>query len=433
MNIFDTLKDYTERNHYVDVADKVPVFLCSIGAHLFNAANRCATCDFDPALLEPEEFAIEECPLRHHNLPFFTPMSRIPDTRLHILMRGIKGSGKSVLVELFLGHGAGLLFGTGFRTDIGPNSITEAGMFGSVDEDGNIVGRPLARELCGGFLGFEEFSSLTDAGKKDHSADMTNQLLTSTDNGRVKKVMRNGWVEYTTRYTVWAGTQPGRFELESGLDRRFFIIDINMDSKKELLYKKAAFKQANMSQEERYNMANMAMDIKDWFMKRQQEVINNPPSGIIFDDSVEEWLVRPEVRSHEMDLYRRLMIGYHMMCPEWSGGLMIITITPELRILLDECLSMRKRVMDADMELIKSAYWGKDVPKSALLKDVERMVTRDYQAAKRWIEDNMIGQPWYYEFMPLRNGKGRTGVVCRFGDKPPEKKVKKKIVWGKSE
>ena len=27
----------------------------------------------------------------------------------------------------------------GFRTDIGPNSITEAGMFGSVDEEGNII------------------------------------------------------------------------------------------------------------------------------------------------------------------------------------------------------------------------------------------------------------------------------------------------------
>ena len=89
-----------------------------------------------------------------------------------------------------------------FRTDVGPNSITEAGMFGSVNEEGEIMGRPLAREMCGGFLGFEEFSSLVDAAKKDHSTDMTNQMLTSTDNGRVNKAMRAGWVEYNTLYSM---------------------------------------------------------------------------------------------------------------------------------------------------------------------------------------------------------------------------------------
>ena len=439
-DIFKDITEYTEGNHYVDVADKVPVFICSVGAHLFNTANRCSTCDFDPGVVEPDAFVIDPCPLRHHRPPFFTPMSRIPDTRLHILMRGQKGSGKSVLVELFLGHGTGLLWngamdnGIGFRVDIGPNSITEAGMFGSVDEEGEIVGRPLARELCGGFLGFEEFSSLTDASKKDHSMDMKNQLLTSTDNGRVKKIMKSGWVEYTTRYTVWAGTQPGRFELESGLDRRFFIIDIGMDAKKELAYKRAAFKQANMTNEERYQMANKAMDIKDWFIQRQNDIMDKPPLGLLFDDSVEEWLIQPQIRSHEMDLYRRLMIGYHMMQPEWQGGVILVSVTPPLRKLLDQCLSMRRTVMDADMELIKTTFWGRDVPKSQLLKEVQRMVTQDYQAAKRWIEDNMVGQSWYYEFTPVKNGAGRPGVYCRIGEKePPKDKVQKKIVWGKSE
>lgn len=156
-------------------------------------------------------------------MPFYTPMSQLPDTRIHILMRGAKGSGKSVLILMFLAEGTGLVYnsnadlGQGMRTMMGANSITEAGMFGSVDEEGDITGRPIAREMCGGFLGFEEFSSMSDASKKDHSLDMKNQLLTSLDNGRVQKAMRNGWVNYTTRYTVWAGTQPARFELDSDL------------------------------------------------------------------------------------------------------------------------------------------------------------------------------------------------------------------------
>ena len=242
MNIFDTLQDYVKRNHYIDVEDKVPVFICSIGTHIFNGVNKCGYC---PHLPTGEEgvFSINSCILRHKNRPIYTPMSHVADTRLHILMRGQKGSGKSVLINLFLADHTGLLWnpnaadiGMAFRTDVGPNSITEAGMFGSVNDEGEVMGRPLAREMCGGFLGFEEFSSLVDAAKKDHSADITNQMLTSTDNGRVKKAMRAGWVEYLTRYTLWAGTQPGRFEMESGMDRRFFILDIEMNTNKEAEY-----------------------------------------------------------------------------------------------------------------------------------------------------------------------------------------------------
>ena len=58
---------------------------------------------------------------------------------------------------------------------------------------------------------------MSDASKKDHSLDMKNQLLTSLDNGRVQKALRAGWVNYTTRYTVWAGTQPARFDLWTSL------------------------------------------------------------------------------------------------------------------------------------------------------------------------------------------------------------------------
>ena len=249
LNIFDEINDFTKKSHFVDIDDKVPIFICSIGSHLFNTMNKCSRCDFDPALptIDPDEdFTIPNCPLRHNNIPFYTPMMQLPDTRIHILLRGAKGSGKSILILLFLAEGTGFIhnqnadLGQGFNTTLGPNSVTEAGMFGSVDEFGDITGRPLARELCGGFLGFEEFSSMSDASKKDHSLDMKNQLLTSLDNGRVNKAMRSGWVRYNTRYTLWAGTQPARFELDSGLDRRFFIIDIDMDKEKELEFKKGS-------------------------------------------------------------------------------------------------------------------------------------------------------------------------------------------------
>lgn len=443
-DIFDLVAQYAEENFFVDVADKIPIFICSIGAHLFNSINKCSHCDFDPEKLNEGDFAIHDCPLRHDLHPVYTPMSRLADTRIHILMRGDKGSGKSILIQLFLAEHNGLLFnkeafnGVGFRTMMGPNSITEAGMFGSVDEDGAITGRPLARELCGGFLGFEEFSSVSDAGKKDHSIDMKNQLLTSTDNGRVMKALKSGWVKYTTLYTLWAGTQPARFELESGLDRRMFIIDIDMNPAKELEYKRAQRKQAQMTNDDRARLAEKNMVIRKWFVDRQMEVMLAPPTGILFDERLEEWLERPEVRSFESDLFRRLAIGYTMMLPEYKGNTYLdVQLTPGLVMLLESSLGMRRNVMDADLTLIKDTFWGQDIPKSTLLKEVERIVTNDYQAAKRWMEENLSGQPWYYEFIPKKEGRGRKGIMCRIGHEPAievqETQINKKIIWGGAE
>jgi hypothetical protein len=426
LNIFDEILDFTNKSHFVDIEDKIDVFICSIGAHLFNTMNKCSRCDFDPAdpALDPDEdFTIPNCPLRHNNVPFYTPMMQLPDTRIHILLRGAKGSGKSILILLFLAEGTGFIhnpnadLGQGMNTMLGPNSVTEAGMFGSVDEFGDITGRPLARELCGGFLGFEEFSSMSDASKKDHSLDMKNQLLTSLDNGRVNKAMRSGWVRYNTRYTLWAGTQPARFELDSGLDRRFFIIDIEMDKEKELEFKKAQQLQANMTPAQRIELAEKSILIKNWFTERMTLATNNPPTGVMFDDKVGDWLERPDVRSFEADLFRRICIGYHMMQPNYVGGVpLIITLDKKLESILNLSLAMRRTVMDADLELIRSTFWQRDLPKSQLVKEVGRMITNgDYQSAKRWIIENLDNQAWYEEYEPEVKRRGRKGVLCRIG------------------
>ena len=435
LDIFQATQKYCDLNYLIDLEDKIPIFLCSVGSHIFNSMNKCATCDFEPG----EEFVIEPCPMRHPNAPFYTPGARAADTRLHILMRGMKGSGKSILIDTFLAQGTGLLWnpkgnkGEGFRTMIGPNSVTEAGMFGAVDEDGIIVGRPLAREMSGGFLGFEEFSSLVDANKKDHSTDMMNQLLTSTDSGRVNKSMRSGWVRYTTRYTVWGGTQPGRFELESGLDRRFFIIDIEMNPEKELAYKRANQKQANMAQEVRVKIHNLREAIRRFFLERQMEAVLNPPVQVRFGQDVQDWLEREDVRSWEADLFRRLMVGYWMMKEDYNPmPTFEVTIDDQLLTYLNDAVKMRRTVMDADMMLIKDTFWNQDLAKSTLVKEVARMVTGgDYQSAKRWIEDSLQGHSWYHEFKKNKSGeRGRRGVICRIGYEPPPSRKKPEIQWG---
>jgi hypothetical protein len=142
-----------------------------------------------------------------------------------------------------------------------------------------------------------------------------------------------------------------------------------------------------------------------------------------------EWLDRPDVRSFEADLFRRMCIGYAIMQPEYhGGGALIIKLDDTLREILNQSLAMRRRVMDADMELIRAAFWMKDVPKSQLLKEISRMITSgDYQTAKRWLIENLEGQGWYQEVEPTVKRRGRKGVICRFG---PVSEASAAINWG---
>jgi hypothetical protein len=105
------------------------------------------------------------------------------------------------------------------------------------------------------------------------------------------------------------------------------------------------------------------------------------------------------------------------MLPTYRGGQpLIITLDDTLREILNQSLEMRRTVMDADLELIRSTFWMQDLPKSQVVKEVSRMVSNgDYQSAKRWITENLEGQSWYNEYEPATARRGRKGILCRFG------------------
>ena len=258
---------------------------------------------------------------------------------------------------------------------------------------------------------------MSDASRKDHSVDMKNQLLTSLDSGRVNKSMRSGWVKYNTRMTMWAGTQPARFELESGLDRRFFIIDIEMTPEKEMLYKHAQNKQASIEPAKRRQLIQDSIELRKWFIERQKKVMDKKPQGVVFGEDFEKWVLQETVRSFESDLFRRLAICYTMMKGEWEDKeLLMVELDDRLREILESSLKMRRTVLDEDIRLIRTTFWNKDVPRSVLLKDIARLITNnDYQSAKRWIEEYLLGQAWFKEYTPKKTGRGRKGVMCRFG------------------
>jgi hypothetical protein len=232
---------------------------------------------------------------------------------------------------------------------------------------------------------------------------------------------------------MWGGTQPSRLEMESGLDRRLFIIDIHMDLEKEAAYKKAQHKQSNMTRDMRAILASEVINIRNWINTRMLEAILDPPSGVMFTEELAIWLSRPDLRSYEADLFRRLAIGYSMLKEKWVGNEVLkIDLDEKLLALLESALVMRRSVMDSDARLIKEAYWMQDITKSTLLKEIARIITKgDYTAAKRWIDDNLVGQSWYCEYTPKSKGRGRKGVMCRIGTLTDPSQVKQK--WGEQD
>ena len=139
----------------------------------------------------------------------------------------------------------------------------------------------------------------------------------------------------------------------------------------------------------------------------------------MFSPTFEDWVLKDTVRSFEADLFRRLAIGYAMMQPTYRGGeTLVVDIDERLSLILSQSLAMRRTVMDADSALIKSMFWNQEIPKSSLLKEISRIITNgDYQSAKRWVEENLVGESWYEETTPKTVGKrGRRGVACRIGE-----------------
>ena len=112
-----------------------------------------------------------------------------------------------------------------------------------------------------------------------------------------------------------------------------------------------------MPAEERAELASITMELRQWFLDRQMDVVLNPPKGVQFSEEFNEWLMRGEVRSFESDLFRRLAIGYAMMKDDdWKGGILQIEMDDMLDKLLEDTLRMRRNVMDEDTLLIKSTF-----------------------------------------------------------------------------
>lgn len=257
-----------------------PYYVCSFMTHAFNQMNQ--------------------------RREIYWDSKRVPNMRLHILFVAPAGFMKSFYMGTMGGERFSIFRNCG--TPIGfEQSMTEAAFVGTIrDIDG--VGHQIlgaAADYKDGMLLIDEFSALTNAMKVQYNSQMDAQLLAALDHGHVVKRLGTGRIEYTTNMTLWAGVQPAKYDLSSGLGRRMCFLLFLPTKLDNVALMRTMHKTRNIRPDVR-EMDNLWGLIKN--SVSNMECIET----IDFGDSVLKLYEELNLFSYESSYFDRLLLGWHL-------------------------------------------------------------------------------------------------------------------------
>jgi len=246
-------------------------------------------------------------------------------------------------------------------------TITEAGFVGTIRQEmGEIlVIDGAAKIYSDGILGIDEFSAIIKALQQQHSTLLDTQLLAALDHGLVCKRLGAGKIEYETQLTLWAGVQPARFDLTSGMGRRFIYLAFfpthnEADELMEAWWKSKNIKPNTSELDKLRN--RIRQFIKDIKTIRQVD----------FSDSILREYQRLGLFPFEGTYFDRLLIGYHLAAYGPEKKVYIDLNDLELRRLINLELQWRRQIMlDAEASqlaaIIKS--FGGSIERQRLMEE----------------------------------------------------------------
>ena len=334
-NAYDMIVQQLKDRNTADYNVFPPFFISSVGAHYFNIINQ--------------------------QTKIYSEAGMTVNTRLHIIMVAPQGQSKSFWLKQFLEHDNSMIKGTMIKTDF-ELRMTEAGYLGTIkfgDHNQIIETQGLCQEEKNSIVGIEEFSDLMKSvTAQDYNIGLENELLTTLDSGMAIKRLAAGKLEYRTNLTLWTATQPARYNLTSGLGRRFlFIFNIPTQESMDILKMK------------RREAANIQVDESDMF--EIKKTINNTfnelaskVNKVRFDKSFYEYMDRLNVVAYEEPLYERLALGYTIMKSEGFESELVMSPDNTLKKMMKMEWGWRKKIKqgtEASMvwSLIESAKFLK--------------------------------------------------------------------------
>jgi len=260
-------------------------------------------------------------------------------TQEHFIANGIVvHNSKTFWLEQYLRGGWSILEDTSIMHGF-EGSTTEAGFVGSADmKDGEAFITPgLANIYKYGIVGFEEFSALAAMMKSQHSRQLDAALLLALDKGYVVKRLRAGKIGYKTNVTVWCGTQPSRFDLTSGLGRRFYYLMLIPNRKDRKTLDDAMWEGYNvrMDKNRTANIRSKIDELYDELMMVKKVEIS---AGL------RPFLQKMKMEHYEYPLFIRLLIGYKVTTGDFDRT-MVLDLDDRIKSMMIQEGVWRREIM----------------------------------------------------------------------------------------
>jgi len=360
--IYDEIIDELRSRSVYRCETYAPYFIASMATHLFNLYNR-------------EKRVYYEA-------------GRVPSLRAHILFVAPPGGMKSFYLEQFLRDEYSILRDTGIPFGF-EKKMTEAGFVGKIEtfkaygETHSKIVYGAAKEYDKGIIGCEEFAGITAAFKQNYGAGLEDQLLTALDSGHIEKRVGDDSIKYNTQCTLWAGTQPTRIDISSGLGRRFmFLLFIPSDKEREELL------------QHWWESKNKRPNTKNLFRLRERISRFSEMLKVIkridFDDNILKFYMKNGIQPYEGSYLDRLLIGYTLSRYGVSETVYITIDSNELKHLLKQQMVWREQIgFGADlMQIYYILKKDSEHDYTLELKKLYRLITKmgiDIESANKFI------------------------------------------------
>lgn len=270
------------------------------------------------------------------------------------------------------------------------SAMNEASYVGTIREDGHNqeVVYGAAYEHRKSILGIDEFSVLSDTMQQSYGKTLDEALLTSLDSGYLKKRLRSGKINYITHLTLWSNSQPMRFDISSGIGRRFFFIYFIPTEDEEEKIKKAARKDEK-SYPEQELLNDIGTDIE--VIKTNLSKINS----ITIDDEIYDIFDSTIIPHHEENLFKRFAIGHFLATNADIDRDVNVTMENDMEKYLLEAIRWRNEIRRGpDVTQVLKILDDKGMMKVGDLKDKLTTFGLSYKQAtkaiRELIRDNVI-------------------------------------------
>ena len=290
-----------------------PYYVSSLGCHMFNLMNQ-------------EKGIYTEAGLK-------------VNTRQHIILVTVPGFGKSFWLRQFLENELSLIYGTKIPCTF-ESTMSEAGFVGTAkfDAEGKAHETPgLCRMEGTSIIGIEEFSAITNAVQQTYNAGLDTSMLTALDSGMIRKRLAAGKIEYQTNFTLWTGVQPARYQLSSGLARRFLFL-LFIPNFKDI----QAFKvNRRLAKNIRANTLNL-QKIKTHINHRFDDI--QKMKKLTFSQEFFAYLDKKNIIHYEEPIYERIALGYWLMKKDVLPTELEVKLDNTVRELIDNEVSDRMKI-----------------------------------------------------------------------------------------